>query len=184
MKKVLLWVCCITLTACEVNSPPPKSAALSSSVTEPKLSNWKVTKPQVSKLDGSTTQFIDTTGYVYIHLCYESPKPCSVLVSVAAPNGCIIESNLNGDYTSWKRRIRYKFDHGKPQTEVWSIDDSRDAIIPPNEKVFIAELNKHKTMVVEFGCASYDSEEVTIDIDGLTGAVANLDSAFHLHKGK
>jgi hypothetical protein len=117
-------------------------------------------------MDGAVTQRITTNGYIHLVVCFKNGKPCSVPVAVVPPSGCFIESNVEG--SSYSRRIRYKFDDGKPQTAVWGISDGHNGIFPHNSRAFIEELKKHKSFDVEFGCDESDPGVVTtMNIVGL-----------------
>jgi hypothetical protein len=63
--------------------------------------------------------------------------------------------------------VRVRFDDEKAVRQSWGIADSHEAIFPHSQKAFIASIKKHKTLWVEFGCASYDNDTVFYDIDGL-----------------
>lgn len=125
-------------------------------------------------MDGAVTKFLTTSGYIHLVLCFKDKKPCSVPVAVSIGQlNCVIESNVEG--RSYSRRIRYKFDDGKPRTEVWGITDSRTAIFPHNPSAFVEDLKKHKTFAVEFGCDESDPGVVTnMSIQGLQASLDSL----------
>jgi hypothetical protein len=187
MNKVLLAVGLIVIIAVVVfgtkfkNEPHTQASVVSPSpapVPATDLSNqneW-VIRTQTSHIDDTVTTFVDSDGGTIIggfHLCFQSKGKCNVQVSYDMPRGCFVESNLDGEYTSWERRVRYKFDDDPPHTQVWSIADSRNAIIPPNEKTFIEEMKRHKKIIIEAGCASYDSGELTANLVGLQDTLNN-----------
>jgi hypothetical protein len=94
-------------------------------------------------------------------------------VAVIPPSGCFIESNVEG--SGYSRRIRYKFDDGKPRTEVWGISDAHNGIFPHNPNAFIAELERHKSFAIEFGCDENDQgETIEMNIVGLEAAFKSL----------
>jgi hypothetical protein len=144
--------------------------------TKAEVNNWSVTTPDVNSMDGVATQFINSEDRgVYLHLCFQSKGACDVPIAVQAPRDCFIESNVYHEYSSHLRRVRVKFDDEKPQVQVWGIADSHNAIIPHgSQAAFIDQLKKHKKFSIELGCASYDSDVVTLDIAGLPEAMATL----------
>ena len=82
-----------------------------------------------------------------------------------APKSCFIESNVAG--STYSRRVRVKFDEERPTTEIWGIADNHNAIIPHGSQAFITKLKKHSSVAIEFGCADYDKDVVTMKIRGL-----------------
>jgi hypothetical protein len=155
---------------------PPPTPSQAAVPAKPEVSNWNVTTPDVNSMDGVTTQFINSENRgVYLHLCFQSKGACDVPIAVQAPRDCFIESNVYHEYSSHLRRVRVKFDDEKPQVQVWAIADSHNAIIPHgSQAAFIDQLKKHQKFSIELGCASYDSDVVTLDIAGLPEAMATL----------
>jgi hypothetical protein len=175
---LLFGAVALTFTACQSSthseSALAEGAASPSPSPTPKEpeSAWSASEPKINKMDGVVTQFVYTSGFAYLHMCFENRKPCSVPVAVVAPKNCYIESNVEG--SSWKRRVRVKFDNEKPQTQLWSISDQRNAIFPSGPAAFIAKLKTHSEFDIEFGCDESDpGETVAMNIKGLQ---ARLDS--------
>ncbi len=136
--------------------------------------DWTVSAPKVNPMDGVKQQFVSTGHLVGLVLCFENGIPCHVPVYVGVADSvhCWIEGD---EVASYHRRIRIKFDDGKPRSEIWSITDDHKGLIPPRPQAFIAELKKHRTLMVEFGCDRSDPGDViTLGIRGLQEA---LDSA-------
>lgn len=148
----------------------PVTAATASPAPDPSTQNEWVIRTQTSQIDDVTTTFVDSDGGTKlggIVLCFQNKGKCHVPVYYSMPGDCFVESNVDGEYSSYERRIRYRFDGDKPRTAIWSIADDHSAIIPPNSKAFIEEIEHHKNMVLEAGCASYDRGELTANLIGL-----------------
>lgn len=155
---------------------PPPAPSQAAAPAMPEVNNWSVTTPDVNRMDGIATQFINSEDRgVYLHLCFQSKGACDVPIAVQAPRNCFIESNVYHEYSSHLRSVRVKFDDGKPQVQVWGITDDHNAINPRgSQAAFIDQLKKHKKFSIELGCASDDSDVVTLDIAGLPEAMAKL----------
>lgn len=176
-KIVIAMIFSVLLIGC--NGAPAKSesepnnAAPTLTPTPEKATAWRVREAEINPIDGVKSQTLDTgiTGSRLV-ICTKNGKLCSngdVGVFVTSP--CWID----GDYgTGYKRRVRLKFDSDKFRVETWSIGDDHRGIFPRSQKAFIAELKKHKSLMLEFGCDRSDSNVVTYDVHGLQIA---LDSA-------
>ena len=169
----------IILASCS-QVPPPQAlptpvgptTITPNSETKPKT-DWNVSAGRINPMDNVSTQFVSTGYIVKLILCFENGKPCghgNAPVFVTSP--CWIEADEPGRY---RRTIRVKFDDNKALTERWGITDDHKGLTPPNPGAFVADLKKHKTLMVEFGCDRSDPGEVmTLLIQGLQEA---LDSA-------
>lgn len=138
-------------------------------------SPWKISIPKVNPMDGVRDQFVSTGLLISLVLCFENGKACRVPVYVDAANSvhCWIDGD---DIGSYHRRIRIKFDDGKARSETWGITDDHKGLIPPDSETFIAEMKRHKTLMVEFGCARYDRGSViTFDIQRLQETLNSAD---------
>lgn len=167
----------ILATSCS-SPPPPQSAQAQVSEsapqeTKPDIGAWTIQTPQINPMDGTKTQLLSTGPLgVSLVLCFENGKICSgssAGVFIAAP--CVVESNVSGDVGEYERRIRVRFDTEKPQSELWGIVDDRKGILPLSDKNFLAELYKHKQLMVEFGCDAGDQDVFTYDIHNLQQAM-------------
>ncbi len=176
MKKLgaILWfISLFFVVGCDapqIQQQPPYSDTTPVAVNAPPKSDWTVLIPQVNRMDGSVIQGVTTGSLITLDLCFENGKPCKVRVAIGVPRACYIEGNFE-DWNT-RRKLRVKFDDGKPRIELWVIADGHHALIPPRPTAFIAELHKHKTFWAEFGCAKYDQGEVNeFHIDGLQMAL-------------
>jgi hypothetical protein len=162
----------IALASCTpatpVKSPPVSVQPATPPAPSAPVSNWKVST-SVNKMDGVVTTFLNSSDTVHLHLCYQNKGACSIPVAVQVP--CYVESNVDGEYSSTSRRVRVKFDGGAPRTEVWGITDDHHAIFPRRSAAFIAELKKHKSLLIEVGCDFSDTYEQEIAIAGLQDAI-------------
>jgi hypothetical protein len=166
MRIVLIFaMSCGMLVSIGCNQPSVSTASVepvSAPVAPPK--HWTV-ESQTNPMDNVVTQFVVNDESVKVVLCYVNGKPCSnhsVPIYIKGPGHCFIEANVG----STSRRIRVKFDDGKPQIEVWGITDDHSALVPPLHP-FRENLMKHKRMMLEFGCDASDSAVVTSNIEGL-----------------
>ena len=155
-------------------SPTPVSPTSTNAKSEPKPpTDWTVSAPQVNLMDNVSTQFVSTGYTVRLVLCFDNGKPCghgTAPIFVRSP--CWIDNDEPGSY---HRSIRIKFDDDKPMTERWGITDDHKGLIPPKPLAFVAELKRHKTLMLEFGCDRSDTGDViTLGVRGLQEA---LDSA-------
>jgi hypothetical protein len=164
----------ILQTGC--TSPPPdlpaETAKPPSQERKPDIGTWDIQGPQVNPIDGTKTQFL-STGSVgsRLVLCFENGRLChgsSVGVYVTSP--CWVDGGEELG-TRYKRRVRLRFDEDKFLVETWGISDDHHGIYPYSPKNFISSLKRHKRLAVEFGCARYDSDVVTLDIQGLQAAI-------------
>ena len=142
-------------------------------VQKPDIGAWDIEAPQINPMDGTKTQLL-STGPLGANLivCFENGKLCSgrgVGAFIASP--CIVEGNENGDEGTYERWIRVRFDAEPPQKELWGIGDGRKGIFPHSQKSFLAEVYKHKQLMVEFGCDQRDSDVLTYDVHNLQAAV-------------
>lgn len=124
-------------------------------------------------IDGKVTQLL-SAGDVgsKVVICFKDGRLCShgsAAVFVTSP--CFVE----GTDSDYGRKVRFKFDwDNNLYVAKWGITDDHRAIFPLSPNPFISNLKKHKTMQLEFGCASYDKSVFVYRIDGLQVA---LDSA-------
>jgi hypothetical protein len=65
-----------------------------------------------------------------------------------------------------------------PRTETWEITDDHRGISPHYGQAFVALLEKHESLAVEFGCARYDSTVLTYNVHGLRAAIASAGLTF------
>lgn len=153
---------------------PPQSAPEAKPEAKPKT-DWNVSAPKINPMDKVSTQFVTTWDIVRLVLCFENGRPCghgNAPVFVTSP--CWIDGNEAGSY---HRKIRVKFDDDKPLVENWGISDDHKGLFPPSPLAFVAELKKHKFLMVEFGCDRSDPGDViTLSVQGLQEALdpANL----------
>jgi hypothetical protein len=149
---------------------PPSALSQAAVPLLPEVNNWSLTTSEVNAMDGVATPYLNSADRgVFLHLCFQSNGACDVPVVVQAPLDCFIENNVDG--YSYRRQVRVRFDDEKPQVEAWGIVDSHHAIYQRGPKAaFIDRLKKHKKFTIELGCASYDSDVVTLDA-GLTEAM-------------
>jgi hypothetical protein len=176
---LLAGVLILDLTACS-SAPTSEStsSATASSTPAPTpaptpRSDWRVSDPDINAMDGASTQFVSAGNTIRLVLCFTNGKPCSGgVTSVDLRTPCWIDSDDPGSY---HRRIRIKFDDGKPRTESWGITDDHKSLIPPRPQAFVAELKQHKKFVVELGCDRSDpGTVVTIEIEGLQDALKQV----------
>lgn len=156
-----------------MNSATSSPVKAEATVDDKPKTEWHVTEPRINPMNNVSTQFVANGEAVRIVLCFSDRKPCahdSVPVYVRSP--CWIDGNEPGSHF---RTIQVKFDDQKPTKEVWGITDDNKGLVPPRPRAFVGQLNKHKTMMVQFGCDRSDpGEVVTLDINGLQ---ETLDSA-------
>jgi len=173
-----LAACVSPETQSTLPQPETKPASTFPQPTAPSTSDWTISVPDVNKMDGVTTQFVSTGGFAHIRLEFKNNKLCAgscipvALITPQAGHGCFIESNVEG--SMYSRRVRVKFDDGKPRTEVWGISDDHEAIFPHNPEGFIQEMKKHNSVFIEFGCDASDSYVMEIGIHGLQSALDSI----------
>lgn len=203
MEKFLVLCCALALlfiVGCKSTAPknaePSPNGANSVPHTET-ARGWKVQAATIDPMDGRKTQLI-TTGDAgrQIVVCFEDGKLChtnSPAVWVTSP--CVVEPTPG--IIAGHRNVRVKFD-GVLQMEkrinrtfdshAWAITDDHHAIFPqglpvtfgPGAKSFIASLQKHKLMTIEYGCASYEREAVEFNIEGLQAAIESAGYSLEL----
>ncbi len=153
-------------------SPVGPTAITPNSETKPRT-DWSLSAARINPMDNVSTQFVSTGYIIKLMLCFENGKPCghgNAPVFVTSP--CWIEGD---EPSSHHRTIRVKFDDSKALAEHWGITDDHKGLTPPDPGAFVADLKKHKTLMVEFGCDRSDPGEViALSIQGLQEA---LDSA-------
>lgn len=165
----------VFLSGCESPHFSPSALQLDNSAsTTPKLdSGWYIQQPEVNPIDGAKTQILyaGSLGSRLV-LCFENGKLCSgnqAGVFITSP--CVVDSDRDNDSTAYERSVRLRFDAERPQRETWGISDDRKGIFPHSPKTFIAELYKHKQVMVEFGCDTGDNDVLTYDIHNLQAAI-------------
>jgi hypothetical protein len=172
----------LALTSCSSKPGSPASGPNSSSVPSATATPapaatprnaWTVSSPQINAMDGVRSQYVSTGDAIRVVLCFKNGKPCGGdLTSVDLRVPCWIDSDEPGSY---HRKIRIRFDDEKPRVERWGITDNHKGLFPPSPPAFVAELKRHKTLLVELGCDSSDpGTVVTIDIQGLQESLDQL----------
>jgi hypothetical protein len=162
-------------SGCGSSQPQPPAAVENAKPQKQTVDvgDWEIQAPEINPIDGTKTQFLSTGGIGdSLTLCFQNGKLCSgryVGVFVASP--CIVEGNEDNDSTTYERLIRLRFDAEQPRKEMWGIPRDRKGIFPHSQAAFVAELYKHKQLIVEFGCDIGDSSAITYDIHNLQAAI-------------
>src|SRR5258706_542783 len=158
------------LTGCTqptVSAPQPNLVA---AVPTPPKSAWMVQAPTISAMDGEKSQFLYSWSEETTPL-HEQPR-----LVLAFDNGrlskkhCGVSINAEGmvnpeggEYGEYKTHVRVKFDDEKPISQTWSITDSHDALSPHGEAQFLAQMLRHRKLIVEFSYYEKSPETVTFD---------------------
>ena len=75
---------------------------------------------------------------------------------------------VGGEYGEYETQVRVKFDEEKPLSQTWGIADSHDTLFPNHrEAQFLAQILKHKKLIVEFAYYEQTPHVVTFNLTGL-----------------
>jgi hypothetical protein len=148
--------------------------------------HWTDNGPTVNSIDGTKTEFLsldssdadgDTLGqlsYAELTICFRDGKLCggkSVGVSVTV-HGMVSPRSYDAQYET---QVRLKLDSEKPESQIWGIADSHDAVFPTGrEKQFLGQLLKHNQLTLEFSYYEHAPRTLTFELAGLPEAMKSI----------